>query len=313
MNWEARSRLTTRRNDSVSNITQIDPYGKEAYTGEYTIEFKHDVSGRWNLLADLTGSNLLVAQGMEPYLLETVDNVFIQFWHRAGYANKWACGGAFRDVAQSDSGHNSDSAAANAPTPPPPSVSSTEPNAVAAGKGLSTVVGDAASENHGINAAELNRQGGILLGQGQLEDAIALFTRAIALDPRMTGAITNRGYALLRQNRLDEAEASAANALDVSSTPRIRASAKVLLGKIEEARGKPKEARTRYEEALHEQRGYPQAREALDALRLSGDDGGSERTETPATKPETKAKPFVDPFGEPTQAKEKRWVDPFGP
>ncbi|HVV48995.1 MAG TPA: tetratricopeptide repeat protein, partial [Polyangia bacterium] len=135
------------------------------------------------------------------------------------------------------------------------------------------------------NASQLNRRGGQLLQEGKLEESLALFDRAIALDSKMTGAMTNRGYALLRLGRLDDASSSANQALASSAAPRIRASAKVLLGRVAETQGDAATARARFQEALAEQPGYPQALQGL--ADLSSKAGATPR---------------------PTDT---RWVDPF--
>ena len=128
----------------------------------------------------------------------------------------------------------------------------------------------------------------------------------------MTAALTGRGYALLRLDRLDEAEAAAAGALEVASAPKVRASAKVLLGKIAEKRGDQGQARQRYLEALREQRGYPQAKDGLAALPAGSDHSQGESEPPPTEQRDTE--PFVDPFVDkpkPNEPKPKVWVDPF--
>jgi tetratricopeptide (TPR) repeat protein len=169
------------------------------------------------------------------------------------------------------------------------------------------------------SAEELNRQGGVLLAQGRQEESIPFFDRAFALDPKLTGALLNKGYALQRIGRLVEAQGAGDKVLELSGVARIRASAQVLLGKISEGNGQVGQARARYQQALREKSDYPQALEALRALPTVDEarENNQPPSPTPAQKrtsgPDHKPNPFVDPSHEEREIKPKRWADPFAP
>jgi hypothetical protein len=168
-----------------------------------------------------------------------------------------------------------------------------------------------------VSAEELNRQGGVLLAQGQQEESIPYFDRAFALDSKLTGALLNKGYALQRLGRLVEAQAAGDKVLELSAAARIRASAQVLLGKIAEGSGQVVQARARYQQALREKSNYPQALEALGALppadetRKNGQPPSSPPASKGPSQPEHKPTPLLAPSHEGPSSQPRRWVDPF--
>jgi tetratricopeptide (TPR) repeat protein len=115
-------------------------------------------------------------------------------------------------------------------------------------------------------AAEENRHGSKLYDERRFDEAVRAFDEAIRLDPKMTGAMANRAFALLRLGRFDAAVASAKQALEVSSVPKTRAIAYLALGFIAVVKGQPHAAETNYRQALSERPDYPTASDALQTL-----------------------------------------------
>ena len=115
-------------------------------------------------------------------------------------------------------------------------------------------------------AAEENRHGSELYDERKFDEAVRAFDEAIRLDPKMTGAMANRAFALLRLGRFDAAVASAKQALEVSSVPKTRAVAYLALGFIAVVKGQPHAAETNYRQALSERPDYPTASDALQTL-----------------------------------------------
>jgi Flp pilus assembly protein TadD/2-polyprenyl-3-methyl-5-hydroxy-6-metoxy-1,4-benzoquinol methylase len=95
---------------------------------------------------------------------------------------------------------------------------------------------------------------------GRLDDAIACYRRAIALEPSLAGAHSNLGTALCELDMLEEAEVSYRQALALQPE---QAQAHNNLGTVLFDRGKPGEAVTSYREALALQ---PDFAEALNNL-----------------------------------------------
>jgi tetratricopeptide (TPR) repeat protein len=115
-------------------------------------------------------------------------------------------------------------------------------------------------------AAEENRHGSKLYDERKFDEAVRAFDEAIRLDPKMTGAMANRAFALLRLGRLDAAAASANQALELSSVPKTRAIARLALGFIAVVKGQPRVAEANYRQALAERPDYPTASDALQTL-----------------------------------------------
>src|SRR5207245_2659714 len=86
--------------------------------------------------------------------------------------------------------------------------------------------------------------GNALKDKGQVDEAIACFRQAIALDPKYVLAHNNLGYALKAQGQLDEAIASYRQAIELAP-----ASAEVYcdLGHASQARGDFAEALTAFQ------------------------------------------------------------------
>jgi tetratricopeptide (TPR) repeat protein len=115
-------------------------------------------------------------------------------------------------------------------------------------------------------AAEENRHGSKLYDERRFDEAVGAFDEAIRLDPKMTGAMANRAFALLRLGRLDAAAASANQALELSSVPKTRAIARLALGFIAVVKGQARVAESNYRQALSERPDYPTASDALQTL-----------------------------------------------
>jgi Flp pilus assembly protein TadD len=97
-----------------------------------------------------------------------------------------------------------------------------------------------ASENRAQEAAEYTTAGGIILHAGKFEEALALFTRALALDETNVRAHIGRSAALTQLGRPEEGFRAAQHALALTPDDALAWSALSYslrrLGRIEEAR-----------------------------------------------------------------------------
>ncbi len=96
-------------------------------------------------------------------------------------------------------------------------------------------------------AAELAARGNRCVAEGRLEEAVACYEQALALDPRHVIACSNLGFALQQLGRLDEAVSRLDQALALDPG---REEPYLFLGQIAEARGDTATAMQRLREAL---------------------------------------------------------------
>ncbi len=69
------------------------------------------------------------------------------------------------------------------------------------------------------NAADRVRLGYLLIGRGELDDAMVSFNEALTINPRLHDAMTGRGIILARKGNLTEAEQALKQALFLNPNP----------------------------------------------------------------------------------------------
>ena len=118
-------------------------------------------------------------------------------------------------------------------------------------------------------AAEHASRGHGCVAQGRLQEAVACYEQALALDPAHVIACSNLGFALLRLGRLDEAQAWLDKALALYPS---REEPYLFLGQIAESRGDTETAIRRMREALRRKPDFGFAWQELCRLQFQAGD-----------------------------------------
>ena len=118
-------------------------------------------------------------------------------------------------------------------------------------------------------AAEHASRGHGCVAQGRLQEAVACYEQALALDPAHVIACSNLGFALLRLGRLDEAQAWLDKALALDPS---REEPYLFLGQIAESRGDIETAIRRLREALRRKPDFGFAWQELCRLQFQAGD-----------------------------------------